>query len=54
LTSPLPFATSTAYSYYIVTLPKLASLPKLVRFCRWLRAEATATMSAVPPLYARR
>jgi LysR family transcriptional regulator, glycine cleavage system transcriptional activator len=54
LTSPLPLTTSTAYSYYIVTLPRSASLPKVVRFCRWLRAEAAATMSAVPPLHVRR
>jgi LysR family glycine cleavage system transcriptional activator len=51
LLSPLPIATSTAYSYYIVALPGWASLPKVVPFCRWLRAEAAATMSAAPPLH---
>jgi hypothetical protein len=50
LLSPLPIATSTAYFYYIVALPEWASLPKVVPFCRWLRAEAAATMSAAPPL----
>jgi LysR family transcriptional regulator, glycine cleavage system transcriptional activator len=45
LVSPLPIATSTAYSYYIVALPEWTSLPKVVPFCRWLRAEAAATMS---------
>jgi LysR family glycine cleavage system transcriptional activator len=51
LVSPLPIATSTAYSYYIVALPEWALLPKVVPFCRWLRAEAAATMSAAPPLH---
>ncbi len=50
LVSPLPIATSTLYSYYIVALPEWALLPKVVPFCRWLRAEAAATMSAAPPL----
>jgi hypothetical protein len=49
--SPLSIATSTAYSYYIVALPEWALLPKVVPFCRWLRAEAAATMSAAPPLH---
>ena len=53
LVSPLPIATSTAYSYYIVLLPERALLPKVVPFCRWLRAEAASTMSAAPPLHAR-
>jgi DNA-binding transcriptional LysR family regulator len=51
LVSPLPIATSTAYSYYIVALPERASVPKVMPFCRWLRAEAAATMSAAPPLH---
>jgi LysR family transcriptional regulator, glycine cleavage system transcriptional activator len=51
LLSPLPIATSTAYSYYIVALPQAEWLPKIVPFCRWLRAEAAATMSAAPPLH---
>jgi DNA-binding transcriptional LysR family regulator len=51
LVYPLPIATSTAYSYYIVALPELALLPKVVPFCRWLRAEAAATMSVAPPLH---
>jgi DNA-binding transcriptional LysR family regulator len=51
LVSPLPIATSTAYSYYIVALPERALLPKVVPFCRWLRAEAAATISAAPPLH---
>jgi len=51
LVSPLPIATSTAYSYYIVALPEWALLPKVVPFCRWLRAEAAATMSAAPLLH---
>lgn len=50
LVSPLPIATSTAYSYYIVALPEWALHPKVVPFCRWLRAEAAATMSSAPPL----
>ena len=53
LVSPLPIAMSTAYSYYIVVSPERASLPKVVPFCRWLRAEAAATMSAAPPLHVR-
>lgn len=53
LISPLPIATPTAYSYYIVALPERAALPKVVPFCRWLRAEAAATMSAAPPLHVR-
>ena len=51
LVSPLPIATPTAYSYYIVALPESAVLPKAVSFCRWLRAEAAATMSTAPPLH---
>jgi LysR family transcriptional regulator, glycine cleavage system transcriptional activator len=51
LVSPLPIATSTAYSYYIVALPEWALVPKVVPFCRWLRAEAAATMSVAPPLH---
>ena len=51
LVSPLPVATSTAYSYYIVALPEWALHPKVVPFCRWLRAEAVATISAAPPLH---
>lgn len=49
--SPLAIPTSTAYSYYIVVLPELALLPKVVPFCGWLRAEAAATMAAAPPLH---
>jgi LysR family glycine cleavage system transcriptional activator len=52
LVSPLPIATSTAYSYYIVALPESALLRRVVPFCRWLRAEAAATMSTAPPLHA--
>ena len=48
LLSPWPVATPTAYSYYVVALPEAVSLPRVARFCRWLRAEATATMSAAP------
>jgi LysR family transcriptional regulator, glycine cleavage system transcriptional activator len=48
LVSPLPIATPTAYSYYIVATPESASLPRVMRFCRWLRAEAAATMFAAP------
>jgi LysR family transcriptional regulator, glycine cleavage system transcriptional activator len=48
LVSPMPIATATAYSYYVVALPESAALPKVARFCRWLRAEAAATMSAAP------
>jgi LysR family transcriptional regulator, glycine cleavage system transcriptional activator len=51
LVSPLPIATSTAYSYYIVALPESALLPKVVPFRRWLRAEAAATTSVAPPLH---
>jgi LysR family glycine cleavage system transcriptional activator len=51
LVSPLPIATPTAYSYYIVALPESAVLRRVVPFCRWLRAEAAATMSAAPPLH---
>jgi LysR family glycine cleavage system transcriptional activator len=51
LVSPLPIATSTAYSYYIVALPESGALPKIARFCRWLRAEAAATMSSAPPVH---
>jgi hypothetical protein len=35
---------------YVVALQETASLPKVVHFCRWLRAEAAATMSAAPSL----
>jgi LysR family glycine cleavage system transcriptional activator len=51
LVSPLPIATWTAYSYYIVAVPESAALPKVARFCRWLRAEAAATMSVAPPVH---
>jgi LysR family transcriptional regulator, glycine cleavage system transcriptional activator len=51
LVSPLPIATSTAYSYYIVALPESGALPKVARFCRWLRAEAAATVSSAPPVH---
>jgi DNA-binding transcriptional LysR family regulator len=51
LVSPWPVATATAYSYYIVALPEWALHPKVVPFCRWLRAEAAATISAAPPLH---
>jgi LysR family glycine cleavage system transcriptional activator len=50
LVSPLPIATPTVYSYYIVSLPEWTALPKVARFCRWLRAEAATTMSVAPPL----
>jgi LysR family transcriptional regulator, glycine cleavage system transcriptional activator len=49
LTTPLALATTTAFSYYLVVQPETANLPKCVRFCHWLRAEATATVS--PTLY---
>jgi LysR family transcriptional regulator, glycine cleavage system transcriptional activator len=52
LVSPIPIATLTAYSYYVVALPESAALPKVARFCRWLRAEAAATMSTAPPVQA--
>jgi LysR family glycine cleavage system transcriptional activator len=45
LACPLSHATLTAYSYYIVVLPEVAALPKVVRFSHWLRAEAVATVS---------
>jgi LysR family transcriptional regulator, glycine cleavage system transcriptional activator len=51
LICPLPLATSTAFSYYLVALPESAVLPKIVRFRRWLRAEAAATVSAAPPVH---
>lgn len=50
LICPLPLATPTAFSYYLVALPEAAVLPIIVRFHRWLRAEAAATVSAAPPL----
>jgi LysR family transcriptional regulator, glycine cleavage system transcriptional activator len=50
LVTALPIPSQTAYSYYIVALQETASLPKVVHFCRWLRAEAAATMSAAPSL----
>jgi len=50
LVSPMPVATQTAYSYYVVAPPESASLPRVARFARWLRAEAAATMSAAPPV----
>jgi LysR family glycine cleavage system transcriptional activator len=50
LVCPLPLATLTAFSYYLVALPEIAALPKIVRFRHWLRAEAAATASAVPAL----
>jgi LysR family transcriptional regulator, glycine cleavage system transcriptional activator len=53
LVSPMPVATLTAYSYYVVALPESAALPKVARFCRWLRAEAAATMSTAPPAQTR-
>jgi LysR family glycine cleavage system transcriptional activator len=51
LTCPLPLATSTAFSYYLVALPEVAVLPRVIRFGRWLRAEAAATVSAAPPVH---
>jgi LysR family glycine cleavage system transcriptional activator len=50
LVCPLPLATPTAFSYYLVGLPESAKLAKIVRFRRWLRAEAAATVSTAPPL----
>ena len=50
LVCPLPLATPTAFSYYLVGLPETAKLAKIVRFRRWLRAEAAATVAAAPPL----
>jgi LysR family transcriptional regulator, glycine cleavage system transcriptional activator len=48
LVSPLPLATSTAFSYYLVALPEVAALAKVVRFRHWLRTEAIATLSTAP------
>jgi LysR family glycine cleavage system transcriptional activator len=45
LTCPLPLATPTAFSYYIVVHPEVAELAKCVRFTKWLRSEAIATGS---------
>jgi LysR family glycine cleavage system transcriptional activator len=51
LICPLPLATSTAFSYYLVALPEAAALPRVVRFGHWLRAEAATTVSAAPPVH---
>jgi LysR family transcriptional regulator, glycine cleavage system transcriptional activator len=51
LICPLPLATATAFSYYLVALSESAALPNIVRFRHWLRAEAAATVSAAPPLH---
>jgi LysR family glycine cleavage system transcriptional activator len=40
LVCPLPLTTPTAYAYYLVTLPDTATLPNVVLFSEWLRAEA--------------
>jgi len=53
LICPLPVATSTAFSYYLVALPEAAVLPRVVRFRHWLRAEAAATVSAAPSVPTR-
>jgi LysR family glycine cleavage system transcriptional activator len=45
LSCPLPLATPTAFSYYIVVRPEVAQLPKCLRFSQWLRSEAVATLS---------
>jgi LysR family glycine cleavage system transcriptional activator len=47
LICPLPISTLTAFSYYLVSMPEVAVLPKIVRFRHWLRAEATATVSGM-------
>jgi DNA-binding transcriptional LysR family regulator len=48
LVCPLPLATRTAYSYYLVGQPETMQLPWIIRFRHWLRAEATATVSSAP------
>ena len=50
LVCPLPLATPTAFSYFLVGLPEIAKLAKIVRFRRWLRAEAATTVSTAPLL----
>ncbi len=40
LVSPLPLTTSTAFAYYLVSLPEVAALPTSVRFMEWLQREA--------------
>ena len=45
LVCPIPLAAPTAFSYYIVVRPEVAQLPKCLRFSRWLRSEAVATLS---------
>lgn len=52
LVCPLPLATPTAFSYYLIGLPETAKLAKIVLFRRWLRAEAAATIIAAPLLEA--
>jgi LysR family transcriptional regulator, glycine cleavage system transcriptional activator len=49
LACPLPLSTPTAYSYYVLSTPEIAVLPKIVRFNHWLRAEAAATVSPCRP-----
>jgi LysR family glycine cleavage system transcriptional activator len=45
LVCPLPLATPTAFTYFLLALPEAAALPKIVQFREWLRAEAEATMA---------
>jgi LysR family glycine cleavage system transcriptional activator len=40
LISPLPLTTSTAFAYYLVSLPEIATLPTSIRFMEWLQKEA--------------
>jgi DNA-binding transcriptional LysR family regulator len=43
LVRPLPFATPTAFAYYLVGLPEAVKLSKIARFSQWLKAEAEET-----------
>jgi len=40
LICPLPFATATAFAYYLVALPEVAALPTTMQFIEWLQSEA--------------
>lgn len=45
LVCPLRRVAPTSFAYYLVGLPEAASLEKIVRFSRWLQAEAAATVA---------
>jgi LysR family glycine cleavage system transcriptional activator len=52
LISPFPLTTPTAFAYYLVALPEVAALPKVLLFSQWLQAEAAETVAGAAQLHA--